>query len=610
MDNLNRRSFIKSGFASGAALTMTTSCMKDNGVSPGPPNVIIVMTDDQGYGELGCHGNTVIRTPNIDRFHDESVRFSRFFVSPTCSPTRAGLLTGRHEFRCGISHTILGRSLIRDDEVTIADILSNAGYRTGLFGKWHLGDNAPCRPMDKGFQEYLYHGGGGISQTPDFWGNTYFSPTLNHNGTWEKREGYCTDIFFDEALDWIAKNRTNPFFALITPNTPHYPLQVAESYSKPYEDAGLAHEAANFYGMITNIDDNMGKLTDRLRELELDENTLVIFMTDNGSSEACNRNLYNAGMRGCKGSPHEGGVRVPCFFRWPGTLEGGRDITTNAAHIDLLPTLAALCGVELPEGRDIDGLNLQGLLNKSGKQLPDRLLITHLGRWPAEVQPQKYANCSVRSQRFRFVNNAELYDMDTDPGETDNVISSFPDVVRKMREMYDTWWDEVLPRVSTFQHIRLGYPGENPAVLTCMDWKVSLISPAEPDWRTVHLWRQDCLAALAENKPYMVRGERCPGGTMGSWAVEFERAGDYRFTLRKVPSSAPQKMRELAPGTAFMQCGDIHRKKRIAGGIIDTVSFDVRLDSGPADLECWFDGQRYDRGLSGAYFVEVEYVEG
>ena len=284
---------------------------------PERPNIIIVMTDDQGYGELGCHDNPIIKTPHLDRFHKESTRFTRFFVSPTCTPTRAGLLTGRHEFRCGISHTILGRSLLREDEVTIADVLSQAGYRTGLFGKWHLGDNYPCRPMDNGFRECFYHGGGGITQTPDYWGNTYFSPTINHNGRWEKSDGYCTDVFFDAALNWIEHNRNQPFFALITPNTPHLPHQVSERYSKPYEDQGLDPEAAKFYGMITNIDDNMGKLVKKIQTLGIEKQTLIIFMTDNGSAQACNYNLFNAGMRGCKGSAHEGGVRVPCFFRWP-----------------------------------------------------------------------------------------------------------------------------------------------------------------------------------------------------------------------------------------------------------------------------------------------------
>jgi len=570
------------------------------------PNVVLIMTDDQGYGDLGCHGNPVIKTPHIDHLYRESVRFSRFFVSPTCSPTRAALLTGRHEFRCGITHTILGRSLLREEEVTIADMLAGAGYATGIFGKWHLGDNFPCRPMDRGFQECLFHGGGGITQTPDYWGNTYFDPILNHNGVWEKNNGYCTDIFFSATLSWIGKNRDRPFFAYITPNAPHEPLQVSPRWSDPYAAQGIGDDAARFYGMITNIDDNVGRFLSGLRLMGLEEKTLVIFMTDNGSAQACSLGLYNAGMRACKGTAHEGGVRVPCFFRWPGMIGGGYDIVRIGAHIDLLPTLVELCGAELPHGRQLDGISLVPLLAGDTGDWPDRFLMTHVGRWPAGGQPQKYEQCSVRSQRFRLVDYRELYDIESDPGEQVNVIDRYHDEANSMRIAYDAWWDEVFPGLETPQHIRLCSDAENPALLTCMDWRSSLVTPGEPDWLRVPLWIQDCLEALALDKPYLVGGRRIPGGTMGSWAVEFTRPGTYAFTLLKLPHSASEDARRLKAGSAHLWCGSERRNQELHGGET-AATFEIRAGQGPAFLECWFTGQRYDGGPSGAYYVEVTY---
>jgi len=611
MSGIRRREFIERSALGGfGALIYTGNASPAGGRElPGPPrrpNVILIMTDDQGYGELGCHGNDIIETPCLDRFHGESVRFRRFFVSPTCSPTRAALLTGRHEFRCGISHTILGRSLIREDEVTIADVLSNAGYRTGMFGKWHLGDNHPCRPMDKGFGECLFHGGGGITQTPDYWGNTYFSPTLNHNGVWEETDGYCADVYFDAAMEWIGQGGGQPFFAYIATNTPHSPLQVDDRYSRPYEARGLHPDAAKFYGMITNIDGNVGRLVKWLAARGLERNTLVVFMTDNGSSQACRLGLFNAGMRGCKGTAHEGGVRVPCFFRWPGVLPAGRDIDSIAAHVDMLPTLADICGAELP-GRKLDGTSLVPLLTGERNDLPGRFLMTHVGRWSPGKKPPKHERCSIRSRRFRLVEDTELFDMIDDPSQTTNVIDRHPDIVKEMRAAYDRWWSEVLPVVEEPQRLRLGSSAENPAHLTCMDWRESLVTPGEPNWREVYLWVQDFLAALARGERTF-GGRSIPGGTMGSWAVDIARGGNYRFTLRKLPAAADREWAALGEGEAFVRCGSLRERKRIDPGKT-SCSIDAALEKGPADLECWFTGQRPD-GVreSGAYFVDAEYL--
>ena len=465
---MNRRDLLKC-IGAGAALAVAPRAARAEGEWP-RPNVVLVITDDQGYGELACHGNPIIKTPNLDKLHAESVRFTAFHVSPTCAPTRASLMTGRHEFRSGVTHTINERERLGLKAVTIAQVLKGAGYTTGIFGKWHLGDQEPYQPHNRGFDEAFIHGAGGIGQSyrgscGDAPGNKYFDPAIRHNRTFVKTKGYCTDIFFTQGLRWIKQNKDRPFFAYITTNAPHGPLVCPDSYVKPYLEAGLDRGAAAFYGMITNIDDNVGILLAKLDEWKLAEKTLVIFMTDNGSAQAGPRrrrrprkgkapakpepkvkSLYNAGMRGKKGSPYEGGTRVPGFFRWKGRTPAGVDVGALAGHIDLFPTLAELCGGKVPEGLKLDGRSLVPLLKNPKAPWPDRYLFAHRGRWgKGRAAQSKYAACAVRSQRFRLVNNRELYDILNDPGETKNVIGQHPDAVAAMRKAYDQWWSEVVP---------------------------------------------------------------------------------------------------------------------------------------------------------------------
>lgn len=417
---------------------------------PQRPNVLFILTDDQGYGELACHGNPIIKTPNLDRLHSESIRFTDFQASPTCSPTRASWMTGRHEFRSGVTHTINERERLSLKAVTIAQVLKSAGYTTGIFGKWHLGDEAPYQPDQRGFDEVFIHGAGGIGQTypgscGDAPGNTYFNPAILHNRVFEKTQGFCTDVFFRQATQWIDQKRkeNRPFFAYIATNAPHAPYVCPEKYLKMYEGSGLDKNAMAYYGMITNIDENVGKLLARLREWDLEKDTLVIFMTDNGHSIA---KLYNAGMRGAKGGPYQGGTRVPLFVRWPGTLKAGVDVDKLAAHVDLFPTLAELAGAKIPAGVKLDGRSLVPLLKDPNAPWPDRFLFTHVGRWPkGKARDSKYAQCAVRNGRFRLVNNRELYDIKADPGEKTNVIDQHPEVVAQMRAAYDRWWEEILP---------------------------------------------------------------------------------------------------------------------------------------------------------------------
>jgi arylsulfatase len=422
------------------------------------PLFILVFTDDQGYGDLSCHGNPVLRTPHLDRMHDESVRFVDFHVSPTCAPTRCSLMTGRHEFKSGVTHTIMERERMSPKATTLAQVLKSAGYTTGIFGKWHLGDEPDRWPDKRGFDEMFIHGAGGIGQTypgscGDAPGNGYFNPAILHNGRFVKTQGYCTDVFFAQALRWIDQKRrgTSPFFAYITPNAPHSPLICPDEYRKPYEGK-VSRDAATFFGMIANIDDNVGRLLAKLRAWGLERETLVIFMTDNGGTAGVK--VFNAGMRGQKGTPHEGGVRVPAFWRWPGVLRPA-DVNRLTAHVDVFPTLAELAGAKIaPDlAARLDGRSLVPLLNDPNADWPDRVLFTHLGRWPkGKAADSKYAQCSVRNARYRLVSAQrngqkrwELYDIQADPGEKVDLAAKKPDVVKTLEAAYDRWWEEILP---------------------------------------------------------------------------------------------------------------------------------------------------------------------
>jgi len=413
------------------------------------PNIIVILTDDQGYGDLGRNGNPIIKTPHLDKMYDEAVRFEDFHVSPTCSPTRSALMSGKHEFKNGVTHTIHERERMSLKTTTLAQVLKSAGYTTGIFGKWHLGDEDAYQPDKRGFDEVFIHGAGGIGQhypgsCADAPGNKYFDPVIKHNGKFEKTSGYCTDVFFGQAMKWIESAKGGrPFFAYITPNAPHAPLICPPEYEKMY--AGKVKEnEAKFLGMVTNIDDNVGKLLAKLKGLGIEKETLVIFMNDNGGTAGCQ--IFNAGMRGRKGSASNGGTRAMSLWRWPGTLKPAACYRLTA-HVDVLPTLAELAGAKAPE--HLDGFSLVPLLgNPQAPWHEERMLFTHVGRWPVGAEPVKYGACSVRWQNYLLVrekNRWGLYDLKADPGEQNDIAAQHPDIVAKLDKAYDQWWTEILP---------------------------------------------------------------------------------------------------------------------------------------------------------------------
>jgi arylsulfatase A-like enzyme len=492
------------------------------------PNVVLVITDDQGYGDLSCLGNPVLKTPNLDKLYAESVRLTDYHVAPTCSPTRAALLTGRWSNRTGVWHTIMGRSMLRENEVTMGQIFQDAGYATGMFGKWHLGDNYPYRPEDRGFAEVIRHGGGGVGQTPDYWDNAYFDGSYFYNGRSEPVEGFCTDVWFDYAQRYILaqKQAGKPFFAYISTNAPHGPMHAPESSSQPYQHLGI--HVANFFGMIANIDDQVGQLRTMLDREGLTENTIFIFTTDNGTSSGAK--VFNAGMRGQKGSQYDGGHRVPFFLHWPaGGLVGGRDVKPIAAHVDVLPTLIDLCGIPAPQNVRFDGRSLRPLLEGRTEDgsWPDRILVTDSQR---VKDPIKWKQSAVMTSRWRLVNGSELYDIQADPGQQRNVAAEHPEVIARLRAFYEDWWTELEPTFQQATPIHLGHPAENPATLTCHDWITSDLTP----------WHQG-----------FVRRAMGGEGNTGFWNVQVVADGNYEIRLRRWPVEIDRAIRsDLAPGDA------------------------------------------------------------
>jgi arylsulfatase A-like enzyme len=492
------------------------------------PNVILVMTDDQGYGDFGFNGNPVLRTPHLDAMANRSARLANFYVHGVCTPTRAALMTGRHPQRTRAFDTFLGRAMMNPSETTIAELMQEAGFATGIFGKWHLGDCYPMRAIDQGFQEALIHLGGGIGQSSDPVGGEgkYTDPILHHNGKPVATKGYCTDIYFDAAIDWIKKQTSNnqPFFTYLATNAPHGPFHdVPKDLYDYYKSQDLSHarfpqalgakltskqnldREARIYAMIENIDQNIGKLFTALDEMKIAEETLVIFLIDNGP----NSRRYLAGFRGQKNRVHEGGVRSPLLFHWPSHLPQGLASDKICAHYDLLPTILHACNIAAPG--DLDGRSLLPLLNRQSVSWPERAIFIQHHRGDLPIRNHNFV---VRTQKYKLVNPTgfhneiskakeifELYDMDADPYELRNLAKKNPAVLAKMRGLYNHWFDEIIqtPGIGLPPPIQLG---------------------AKPAPRVV-LSRQD-----------MRRDRRKGWGYMGYWLVDVVKPGPFRLTIR------------------------------------------------------------------------------
>lgn len=561
-----------------------------------PPNVLVVLTDDQGYGDFSCHGNPIVKTPNIDRLHAESIRLTDFHVTPMCTPTRSQILTGRDALANGAHRVCSGESFIRPGIPTAGDLFGKAGYRTGQFGKWHLGDSYPHRPQDRGFQETVHHGGWGVGCVGDYWNNDYFDDYYIRNGKTEQFRGYCTDVWFSETMRFMEDcgRRRQPFFTYLALNAPHGPLFVPDKYREPYRAHGLG--GASYFGTVANIDENMGRLDAMLRRAGLYENTIVVFMTDNGATAG--GKFYNAGMRGTKMSLYDGGHRVPCFIRWPGGgLRPAGDIPALTTCQDLLPTFFDLCGLRAPDAR-FDGVSLAPLL-RTGKQpeLEGRNVVVQIGRQPIpEFEPVAKWDSTVMWNRWRLVSGKELYDIAADPEQKNDVAAKHSKVVGRLREHYERWWSRVAPGLA--EPVRLSVGAEQEAV-TCL---------------TSHDW----VAPNTANPSAIRAGVR----RNGPWNIQVERAGEYEVALRRWPLEADAPItaglpphraadpsfpgvfpegKALPIASARLQIASFDRSAKVAAGD-KAALFRVRLERGPAQIRTSF-RDTAGQELCGAYFT-------
>lgn len=607
-------------------IILLTSCNGDKQ----KPNVVLVITDDQGYGDIAAHGNPWIKTPSMDKLWEESVRLTDYHVSPTCAPTRAALMTGRYNDRTGVWHTVTGRTLLRENEVTMAQVFKDNGYSTGMFGKWHLGDNYPRRPIDVGFQKAVYLGGGAIGNAADYWDNDYFDDHYYDNGVFRQFEGYCTDVWFREATKFIDSNKDKPFFCYLATNAPHGPYHVEDKYSNQYKDNPLIPNA-NFYGMITNIDENLGKLRAYLKEENLEENTIFIFTTDNGSAAGIrlerqkNEHIpndgfptvygFDAGMRGKKGSPFDGGHRVPCFIHWPaGGLDEGRDFDGLSAHIDILPSLIEMCGLELNEGPELDGISLWKYLKGKLKwKKGERTLFVDSQRIE---EPIYFRRSAVMQKKWRLLYSDELYNMKIDPGQRHDVALRYPEKVKELQSLYDNWYSDVFSGYETRSYIHIGSETAPSMKLSSHDW----MEVVKPDGE------EPAPPGVQVPPPHSHGRIRQGYQANGYWDIEVERSGKYKIELMRWPKEAGKGIREGIPASTIPIPGGRRFPKGVALNIknarlqiqdfdstvavtdnMKAAEFTIDLEPGKTRLKTFFTG---DGGLSlGAYYVYISIAE-
>jgi len=569
------------------------------------PNVIIVMTDDQGYGDLSCNGNPYVETPNMDGLKDDSTSLENFHVFPTCSPTRAALMTGKYPHRVGVWHTVLGRERIRKSELTMADIFAQNGYVTGIFGKWHLGDDYPYRPSDRGFEESVINKAGSVSQMADYWNNDRMNDSYYHNNKVQKYNGFSSDVFFEEAMEFIKTNKNKPFFAYIPTSTPHGPNNVQQKWADKYIKKGCSEDVANFYASIEKTDLYLGKLLHFLKKQGLEKNTIFIFLTDNGSAMSNKHN--KAGMRGAKGSAYEGGHRVPCFIRWPKKLSSTeKECLALSSVMDLLPTFVDICQLEINKDVHFDGLSLAPLLFGHSNYLDERDLLVETQRLP---HPEKWKSCALIHKNWRLINGKSLYDMEVDFSQKNDVSEKYPEIVKTMRAKYEKIWTSISQNDDEYHRLIIGSKESPETLLTAQDWYWSNNSD-----------KQNLIVSQA-----VVREGRISNGT---WPVEIESKGIYSFELRRYPkesglslgSSAPEiqsekndialkkwgkkpKGKKFNINKAAIEINGI-RKELEVDGSKQFVRFNMKLQKGPADIQTWF--YTDEKEVLGAYYVYVK----
>ena len=591
-------------------LGLTNLGCRENSEHISRPNVILIMTDDQGYGDLACHGNPFIETPHLDKLHSESIRFTNFHVNPFCAPTRAALMTGRFSDLTHVRTTINGRNHLNVSETIMAEYFKESGYKTGQFGKWHLGRNYPFRPIDRGFDQWVGHGDGGTGTASDYWANDKMNDTYIRNGEWEKFEGFCTDIYFDETMKFINENKEEPFFIYLATNVPHAPWNVLQGSREKYEEKLKQYESTSgrsvvdFYATITRFDENLGRLRKYLSKNGLSENTILIFLTDNGTSGG--GTVYNAGMKGIKGSIYEGGHRVPCFIHWPAKkLNTGLDINRMTSHIDILPTLIDLCNLKTPEKAKykLSGKSLSRLLKGEDANGQDRTIFLHSQN--ITQQHEKWKNSLVATEEWRLINQYELYNIKSDPGQNTNVAMENSEMVSELQQRYEQYWKEIGEGKSRLQRTVIGSGKINETWLTSDAWI--------PENIALHTWNQSHVNNGVKN--------------FGYWPVIIAKNGNYLFEVRRWPKEVNCSINSVP---AAQTEGDIYSKNKPVlvglGKIIHAVKvklkigdaffekdinstdeqadFNITLDKGDTEVQAWLiDSQGNEHP---AYYVYVD----
>jgi arylsulfatase A-like enzyme len=572
-----------------------------------PPNVIIIITDDQGYGELSVHGNPILKTPHLDKLHAQSVRLTDFHTAPMCTPTRGQLITGTDAARNGALNVSSGRTLLQTGIPTIQEIFAEYGYKTGLFGKWHLGDNYPYRPQDRGFNESLWFPASHIGSVPDYWENDYFNDVYIRNEKLEQFEGFCTDIFISEAMQWMKKcaDENQTFLSLIPLNAPHSPFYAHEkdiaemerivNHSNINMPPARKKDFIRYLAMIRNIDDNIGYLMDFLDEEKLSDNTILIFMTDNGSTFG--PDYYNAGMRGRKTTPYEGGHRVPFFIRWPeGGLINPSDIDGLTQVQDVLPTLLELC--MLPHNKTLfDGISLAPVLKGKGKIPEDRILFINYSRMPLFFDyPSPFSNTLLREtgtvvlfKRWRLIDDTELYDLSTDFAQEKNIIDEQAEITTFLRNKRAAWWSTVKETANRVIKVPVGHPQENPVKLTSCEW----------------------MDVLVDMQAQVVRGER----KNSYWLLDITKDGEYEFRLRRYPPESGLKLSDnmmnginipiSSSRILIVQGEKIFSERKPVKSDDEYIAFRFFLEKGEIALHTWFDDAS-NQSLMGSYYADIE----
>ena len=531
------------------------------------PNVIMIITDDQGDADMECHGNPYLKTPALNALFKKSARFTDFHVDPSCSPTRSALMTGSYSMRAGVWHTIGGRSLLKEGMPTIADVFKANGYETGIFGKWHLGENYPFRPMDRGFKESVIFGGGTIGSNADYWGNTYVDGTFMHNGKYEKYKGYCNTIWFQEAIKYIDKNKDKPFFVYLPTNIPHAPLAVEKKYSEPYKGI-VSDRLADYYGMISKLDEDLGNFMKELKKMGVDNNTIVMFMSDNGPcpwfggividwETGFTKEGYSGGLRGGKIWGYENAHKVPFFIQWPkGRIGGGKNISALSTHMDILPTLIDLCQLKKTDHLQFDGRSLAPLLRNHIPEWPDdRTVFIHNQRVEFPIKDKEY---QVLTEKWRLVKREknELYNIQEDPGQTKDLAAQYPQVVENLYQRYQKWWDYASTDVDKYESISIGSNHEN-------------------------------VVTLFPHSSHTRDGKAI-------WVVRVEQEGRYALRLNRWPDESRKRIVENSKGdkqlpiqSVNLRVGNIDSTKNITSEM-HSVNFVLDLSAGITCIEISF----------------------